>query len=175
VSSDYPLSSGVRLFQGLLCGKQEVLVNASRWILLAVVLGFLPGCSRGPTKTDLAPEEKHILKLAALYSEFRGKNGRGPNNLEELKTFARGLSKEDLASRNIDDLDKAFISPRDNQPYKVVGAQAARRPAQGGPPMPMVVIYEATGVNGKRMVASGMGGGAFEMDEEKLKEHVLNP
>jgi hypothetical protein len=149
-------------------------MHAPRWILLGLVLVFLVGCQKKPTKTDLAPEEKHILKLASLYSDFRSKKKRAPNNLEELKGFARAMSKEDLAARGIDDIDKAFTSPRDNQPYKLVGPQA--RPAgRGGPPLPMVILYETTGVNGKRMVASGMGGGAFEWDEEQLKQHVPNP
>jgi hypothetical protein len=140
----------------------------------AILLGLLVGCRKPPTKTDLAPEEKHILKLAALYSDYRSKHGRAPSSLEELKTFARGMKKEDLASRGIDDIDKAFTSPRDNQPYKLVGPQP-KPTGKGGPPMPMVVIYEAKGVNGKRMVASGMGGGAFELGEDKLREHVPNP
>ena len=97
-------------------------MHAPKWIILVPVLGLLIGCSRGPTKTDLAPEEKHILKLASLYTDFRAKHGRPPNDIEDLQGFARGMSK--------DDLDKAFISPRDNQPDKLVGEVKRTR---GGP------------------------------------------
>jgi hypothetical protein len=148
---------------------------APRQILLVLVLGFIAGCGEKVTKSDLAPEEKHILKLASLYTDFRSKNGRPPKDIDELKGFTRKMSQQDLAARGIDDIDKAFISPRDNQPYKLVPPQAAKPVGKGGPPMPMVVVYEQTGVNGMRMVASGVGGGAFELDDARLREYVPNP
>ncbi len=150
-------------------------MRASRWVLLALVLALFAGCKPKVTKADLASEEKHILKVASLYSSFRSKNARPPNNLDELKSYARGLKKDDLANRGIDDLDRAFISPRDNQPYKVVGTAAAKSVGKGGPPMPVVAIYESQGVDGKRMTASGMGGGASEMTDEQIRQYVANP
>jgi hypothetical protein len=148
----------------------------SRPILLALVLGVVAGCGEKVTKSDLPQEEKHILKLASLYSEFRSKNGgRSPKDADELKAFAKKLDPKELSARGIDDVEKAFISPRDNQPYKLIPPQGAKPVAKGGPPLPMVIIYEQTGVNGKRMVASGMGGGAFELDDAKLREYVPNP
>jgi hypothetical protein len=146
-------------------------MHAPRRIVLALALGALVGCNRGPTKTDLAPEEKHILKLASLYGDFRAKTGRPPKTIEELKGFARKMSKQDLASRGLDDLDKAFVSQRDNQPYKLAPPQP---PQRGGPPIPGIIFYEQTGVDGKHMVANGMGG-AFEMDEADLRQVVPNP
>jgi hypothetical protein len=137
-----------------------------------LILCLLLGCNRGPTKTDLPPEEKHILKLAALYSDFRGKNGRQPKTIDELKAFAKKVSREDLQQRGLDDVEQAFISPRDNQPDKLVPPQPPKR---GGPPMPLVILYEKTGVDGKHMVASGRGGGAFEWDEQTLRQNIPNP
>jgi hypothetical protein len=150
-------------------------MNLPRLILLVVLLGLFAGCADKPTKTDLPPEEKHILKIASLYIDFRSKNGRPPKDADELKGFAKKMDPKDLAARGIDDVDKAFVSPRDNQPYKVIKPDAVKPAGKGAPPFPMVVIYEATGVGGKRMVASGMAGGAFEWDEERLKQHVPNP
>jgi hypothetical protein len=147
-------------------------MHAPRRTALVLALCPLVGCTQGPTKTDLPPEEKHILKIASLYSDFRGRNGRPPSTMDELKSFARKMRPEDLRNRGIDDLEKAFVSPRDNQPYKLAPPQPPKR---GGPPFPMVIVYEQTGVDGKRMVASGMGGGAFELDEEKLREYVPKP
>ncbi len=141
-------------------------------VVVALVLGPLVGCSPSPTKTDLDPNEKHILKVASLYSDFRSKNGRPPKTIDELKTFARKLSKQELQNRGIEDLEAAFVSPRDHQPYKVAPPSPPKR---GGPPMPLVALYEQAGVGGKRMVASGLGGGAFEWDDAKLREHVPNP
>jgi hypothetical protein len=150
-------------------------MKAPRRIFLFFVLAGFLGCQRGPTKTDLAPEEKHILKVVSLYTDFRAKNARAPSSLDELKAFAKKMSQQDLAARGIDDLDQAFISPRDQQPYVLV-KPVAQTMMKGGPPnMQMVLLYEKTGVDGKRMVASGMGGGAFEWDEAKLKEYIPNP
>jgi hypothetical protein len=151
---------------------------APRKILLVLVPCLLAGCGSKVTRADLPSEEKHILKLASLYSDFRAKNGRAPSNIKELKDFAGRMSKEDREARGLEDLEQAFTSPRDNQPYKVVPPQAVRPAGKGGPPgppMPMVIIYETTGVDGKRMVASGMGGGAFELTDERLREYVPNP
>jgi hypothetical protein len=144
----------------------------ARRIILVLALGSLVGCTQGSSKPDLPPEEKHILKLAALYSDFRGKNGRPPGTMDELKSFAKRMGPEALKQRGIENIDDAFTSPRDHQPYKLAPPQPPKR---GGPPMPMVVVYESTGVDGKRMVASGVGGGAFELDEEKLREYVPKP
>jgi hypothetical protein len=139
-------------------------------LVLAVAVCLFGGCQRGPTKTDLSPDEKHILKIVTLYTDFRGAHqGRGPRDARELKDWAKGLKKEQLDARGIEDLDSAFISPRDNQPYVLVKPEAAR-PGPGGRPA-MLWVYEKTGVDGKRMAANAMGY-AFEMDEEQFKELV---
>jgi hypothetical protein len=117
---------------------------------------------------DLDPNEKHILKVTFLYMDFRGAHqGRGPRDMQELRSWAKGLKKEKLATRGIEDIDTAFISPRDNQLYVLVDPKAGRAGPGGRPPM--LLVYEKTGVDGKRMGANGMGY-AFEMDEERLKQ-----
>jgi hypothetical protein len=76
--------------------------------------------------------------------------------------------KDKLAARGIEDLDDAFVSPRDKQPYVLVKPEAAQRGPGGRPPM--LWVYEKTGVDGKRMGVNM--GGAFEMDEERFKKLV---
>jgi hypothetical protein len=139
-------------------------------LVLAMVVCLFGGCQRGPAKTDLSSDEKHILKIASLYTDFRGAHqGRVPRDARELKDWAKGLKKDQLDARGINDLDSAFISPRDNQPYVLVKPEAAR-PGSGGRPA-MLWVYEQTGIDGKRMAANAMGY-AFEMDEEQFKELV---
>jgi hypothetical protein len=117
---------------------------------------------------DLDPNERHIMQIVFLYKDFQGAHqGRGPRDAQELKTWAKGLKKDKLAAQGVEDLDKAFTSPRDNQPYVLVDPKAGRS-GQGGRP-PMLLVYEKTGVEGKRMGANGMGY-AFEMNEERLKQ-----
>jgi hypothetical protein len=118
----------------------------------------------------LDPGEKHILKIASLYADYRGTHkGNPPRNAEELKTWAKGLKKEQLAARGMEDLDSTFTSPRDHQPYVLVKPEAGQAGPGGRPPM--VWVYEQTGVDGKRMAAGAMGA-AFQMDEAKFQELV---
>jgi hypothetical protein len=139
-------------------------------LVLALGVCLFGGCQRGPTKTDLSADEKHILKIVTLYTDFRAAHdGRVPRDARELKDWAKKLKKEQLDNRGIEDLDSAFISPRDTQPYVLVKPEAAR-PGAGGRPA-MLWVYEKTGVDGKRMAANPMGY-AFEMDEEQFKQLV---
>jgi hypothetical protein len=139
-------------------------------LVLAAVACLFGGCSRGPSRTDLSSDEKHILKITSLYTDFRGAHqGRVPRDARELKDWAKGLKKDQLDSHGIEDLDGAFISPRDKQPYVLVKPEMGRAGPGGRPPM--LWVYEKTGVDGKRMAANAMGY-AFEMDEEQFKELV---
>jgi hypothetical protein len=139
--------------------------------LLALMMGLclVAGCGPiGPGKTDLSTDEKHILKLASLYTDFKGAHqGAVPKDAAELKQWAKGMKKEDLAKRGIDNLDEAFVSPRDHQPYVLVKPELGKMGPGGRPPM--LLAYEQTGVSGKRMCANGMGY-AWEADEEQLKQ-----
>jgi hypothetical protein len=140
-------------------------------LLLAAAACLFVGCFRGPKKEDLDPGEKHILKIASLYMDYRGSHrGNPPRDAQELKNWAKDLKKEQLAARGMEDMESVFTSPRDNQPYVLVKPEAARAGAGGRPPM--VLVYEQTGVNGKRMAAGAMGGAAFEMDEESFQQLV---
>ena len=142
------------------------------WLRLAAAFAplFLFGCGPKTTKADLDPGEKHILKIASLYSSFRSAHGgRAPKDAQELKAWAKTLKSDALAQRNIDDLETTFVSPRDNQPYALVKPEAPGK-RRGGPPA-MVWVFEKTGVNGKRMVAGGMGN-ATEMDEETFRQQT---
>jgi hypothetical protein len=117
---------------------------------------------------DLDPNERHILKILYLYKDFQGAHqGRGPRDTQELKNWAKGLKKEKLTGQGIEDLDSALISPRDNQTYVLVDPKAGRSGPGGRPAM--LLVYEKTGVDGKRMGINAMGY-AFEMDEERLKQ-----
>lgn len=137
-------------------------------LALAFAVCLFGGCAQGPGKEDLSNEEKHILKITSLCIDFKGAHaGVSPRDVQELKEWAKGLKKEQLASHGIENLDDAFISPRDHQPYVLVKPEQAR-PGPGGRPA-MLWVYEKTGVNGKRMCANAMGY-AFETDEAEFKK-----
>jgi hypothetical protein len=162
----------------------------------------LSGCSKPPTPR---PEvEDHLGKVAMLYNKFsRDPNhkGRPPKDGDELKKWAQSLGAEKLKSEyKIDNLDEAFISPRDKQPYTIIGGVSGMGPppgvggapgggsggpnrpgagVAGGPPpipkersKPPVIAYEKVGLNGKRYVVMLMGSGVTEVDDEGFKKMV---
>jgi hypothetical protein len=120
--------------------------------ICAVVAAILvTGCGR-KSDVPVGGAAKNIRMLALAYVQFAASNGgMGPPNQEALTKFLtqrRGMSKEDAA--------KAFISPRDNEPYEVFWG---RRPLtiSGGPEPPnaAIIIVEKTGAQGTRYVADG--------------------
>lgn len=140
-----------------------------QWMVL--VMAVVPAAC-GRNNTDLAGAKKYgednpILKVMMLYGSFQTDKGRPPQDIDELKAYAKQLPKEKLDSMGIQDVDAICISPRDNEPYAIA---PVLRNAPGG--MPRVAIYERKGVGGKRMVASM--GNAREMDESQLKTYVPN-
>ncbi len=136
------------------------------FLLIAVPgLAFLmTGCG-GSGGGKNAPPNQHIMKFWSLKTEYAAANkGKQPSNTEELKAWAKNLTAQELAKMGIDNLDGVLVSPRDKEEYQIAPPPQGR---QFGPPR--VVVYEKTGVNGKRIVAGGTGE-VYEMDEEKFNQ-----
>jgi len=131
----------------------------------ALVVGCTGGSKQGHAAKEQPAENNHILKVVSLWQDYKTAIGHAPANADELKTWAKQQDQAKLTTHGIDDLDKAFVSPRDNQPYGLVqtGTQ------MGG--MTKVLVYEKTGVNGKRLTASSMGTAA-EVDDQEFKRWV---
>jgi hypothetical protein len=107
------------------------------------------------------------MKFWSLKTAYATANkGKQPSNTEELKAWAKNLTAQELAKMGIDNLDGVLVSPRDKEEYQIAPPPQGR---QMGPPR--VVVYEKTGVNGKRIVAGGTGE-VYEMDEEKFNQAV---
>lgn len=126
-----------------------------KFLTTVLLLNVLPlaGCSTpqpDPAKTNLQ-------LLVQYYNQYAGEHqGKPPPNEEAFKQY--------LAAKKIADSDKLFISPRDNQPYKITygGPSSTNQPA--GPLVPpdqsanqVIVAEEQTGVGGKRLVAYNSG------------------
>jgi hypothetical protein len=148
--------------------------KARRWPAVACALavaGFVSGCGRGGGGGGTNPTEQHITQMRQLYDAYKGaNNGKPPANPKALKEWAQKQPQDKLALLIKDPLDSVFISPRDGEPYGIAPPPKGMR--NMGPPR--VVIYEKVGVNGKRLVASGMAT-VDEMDEALFKELVPNP
>jgi len=141
---------------------------------LALLGCFLLGCGgyggRGGEGEIMPSDGSHILQMNALYGNYRLANNKPPPSPEALKEWAKKQPQDKVAKWINDPLDSVFISPRDHEPYCI--APAPKTQHYMGPQR--VVIYEKTGVKGKRMVANGMGY-SQEMDETALKTFVPNP
>ncbi len=147
----------------------------SSWLSgVVAVLGLLLtlGCG-GPQDLSKPREESNLKHVSILYGKFIQKNkGQPPANEAAFKAFISALSPEELRSAGVETTEGVLISNRDNQPYVVVYGPATG-PATGPGNRP-VIAYEQTGIDGKRFVATDLGG-VEEVDEIKFKELVPNP
>ncbi len=139
----------------------------------AVLASFVIGCGgyggRGGEGEIMPSDGEHILQMNNLYNNFMAANRKPPASPDALKEWAKKQPQDKVAKWIDDPLDSVFISPRDHEPY---GIAPPSKTQQYGPQR--VVIYEKTGVKGKRMVANGMGY-SQEMDEKSFKEFGPNP
>jgi hypothetical protein len=123
------------------------------------VLLALWGCSDAPEIPKIPAEQQHLLYILRAYCRFNGERQRTPTSLDELKPLLKEFG----------DPEKIVLSPRDGQPYVLVGGLDIRRAPSGG--VLPVVAYERIGVDGKRQVIDLRGAIRLLTPEEfrKLK------
>ena len=123
--------------------------------LMVIVVGLVVGCSsKDPRDAAMAELNKtNIQRLANLYKGFQMKHAtegfRGPKDLEEFKSHIKETPSENLSKMGVDsgDIDSLFTSERDSEPYDI------KYDVSGGPRgSEAAVIFEKTGVGGKKMV-----------------------
>ena len=132
--------------------------------LLAVSLLFLSGCVGGANNEGTLAElnSKNIQRLVNMYYAFQSSHEwRGPDDEEEFKEFIKNYPKRKLERIGIDasQVDDLFINERDGEPFKVkyqvegnmMGCSEA-------------VVFEQTGVNGKKMI------GFLDMVQEEFDD-----
>jgi hypothetical protein len=132
--------------------------------LLVPLLLAVTSCSRVKVepRAEVPPVEADIRSVVALYTDYRQAVGKPPT-AEALKAWAKKLKKEALSQRGITDVDKVFVSSRDNLPFVTV-------PPSGDL---SVVVFERKGVDGKRFIGTQQGS-AFEIDEAYFRANVPN-
>jgi hypothetical protein len=132
-------------------------------ILFLVAVMALAGCAG--ESPAVSTGTSHVRLLTMLYNKVSREQGRIPKDEQEFKDNLKSadLSLESLKINSTDDL---FVSERDGQPLVVVYGSV--------PPGSDVVVYEQTGVDGKRMIGHRIGM-VEEVDEAKFKELVPAP
>jgi hypothetical protein len=143
----------------------SVRLSVALSVVLVVVVA-LPGCGSNELES---PTAKKLRALGNFYLEYAvAKNGKGPENEQELKKHIRATPDHVLSVNEIDraSIDSLFSSERDREPFVVVYGQTIKQ--VGGNSAP-VVAHEKSGANGKRLV--GFANGKVELvDESRLNE-----
>ncbi|HEX3151442.1 MAG TPA: hypothetical protein VHR66_25415 [Gemmataceae bacterium] len=132
------------------------------------LLGFA-GCSKDDKPQD--DSERNLKALAVLFGKYSNKNrGAGPANEADFKKWIKSLPGSELEGLNVNGVnsDAMFTSPRDNQPYGIAWKFVQTGVPNPNAPGPMVV-WEQTGVNGKRKV-SDMLGRVEEIDQATFEQ-----
>ncbi len=113
--------------------------SAGATLLVFSILFCGCACRGGPSAAEAG-----LKLLAVQYGRFVSQNkGMSPPGPQEFKDFIGQNS-------TLEDVDKIFISPRDQQPFVIVYNLRLGAPDKYGGP---AIIYEQTGVAGKRLVA----------------------
>jgi hypothetical protein len=136
-------------------------------ILGMVAFTLLSGCGRSIEPQVPPAGLSRIQKLATVCREYAVNQKKQPSTVEELKAWAKKQPKSQLTWLGIEDVDQAFVSPRDQQPYVLV-----RGAGQKMGPL-MVLAYEKTGENGKRYVVTTTGS-VLELEEKPFQEVMAN-
>jgi len=117
-----------------------------------------PRGGAGKKKKPQSESEKNLQALAVYYGRFMSQNrGQGPPNEEAFKKFVKSRPPAELESFgfNAETVDRMFVSPRDHAPYAIAYKVASGVPRPDG--SGVMVIWEQTGVNGKRYAADAVG------------------
>lgn len=111
------------------------------WLFAGVLSS---GCARKTLDKTAGLAAENLTTLANAYIRATDKNGKPPKGPEDIKPFfPQGT-----------DLEKAFRSARDGEPFVIIWGT---NPREGMDLKPMVIGYEKNGAAGTRMVFTAMG------------------
>ena len=126
-----------------------------------MVVVALVGCGGGGGAAS-SDEDAQFRVLTRFYTRVSTELGRPPKDEAEFKEKIKAVNP-DLSAVGAASVDDLFVSERDGQPVVVVYGE----PLKGSD----VVMYEKTGVDGKRMVGHKIGS-VEEVDAARFGELV---
>lgn len=155
--------------------------------LVGMVILVASGCGGGTPPPSPPTPETTITTLGRLYGEYAARHdGVGPADAAAFRSFLESLPESQRKGMGVEDVEAALVSPRDGQPYVILGCINPREPGDGPPQAAggqpgkpqqsglqgqTVVIHEQTGQDGKRLVATGFGTSA-ELDAAAFAKAV---
>ncbi|MEM7456007.1 MAG: hypothetical protein AAF456_16780 [Planctomycetota bacterium] len=119
---------------------------------ICLVALLLSGCDNSVSPEDAIADanNSNIKRVANMYNMYLGQNSfQGPADEATFKDWLKNANAEHLKTMGVDvaDLEASFVSERDNEPFVIrYGVNGSTRGSQEP------VVFEATGVEGKRMV-----------------------
>jgi hypothetical protein len=125
------------------------------------------GCRSEQSASDAAPDDSRIKPLTMMYASYMNRSaGRRPASQQEFKSYIAERGEQLLKSAGMSSVEELFVSPRDNEPYVILyGSEDPRLTSSG------IVIYERTGMGGRRLVGYRMGF-VNEVDEAEFRKLV---
>lgn len=160
---------------------------APRVCLGAIVLLTIAGCGGGTPPPSPPTQETTITALGRLYGEYAARHdGLGPTDEAAFRSFLESLPEAQRKGMGVEDVAAALVSPRDGQPYVILGGIDTREavsttpqtgvgqpggPQQTGLQGQPVVMYEQTGQDGLRLVVTSSGTSA-ELDAAAFAKAV---
>lgn len=155
--------------------------------LVGMLVLAASGCGGGTPPPSPPTPQTTIAVLGRLYGGYASQHdGVGPADEAAFRSFLESLPAAQRKGMGVEDVAEALVSPRDGQPYVILGGIDTRQavdatpqagsgqpgaPQQSGLQGQPVVIHEQTGQDGKRLVATGFGTSA-ELDAAAFAKAV---
>ena len=126
------------------------------------------GCGSDKPAEDMI----NLMHLVDFQRQFAdAHDGREPDSAAELREWVKAKDPQELAERQITDVDSLFTSSRDGESFVIVPSEKGAVTSDQN----RIVAYEQTGIDGLRLVAFDLGQ-VMEMDGELIthlqEEHV---
>jgi hypothetical protein len=128
---------------------------------LFLIACTLAGCG-GPSADAQQGQLNHVRLLTMMYTKVSSQLGRNPKDEQEFQDLIHKADPS-LEAMKVSSIDELFVSERDGQPLGVHYGPH--------PPGSDVVVYEQTGVDGKRLIGHKIGH-VEEVDEARFRELV---
>lgn len=139
-------------------------------VLAAFVLPLVGCGERAPSPEQVKPR-RDLKSLVVLYQNYvSGHGGRPPKDLDEFKAYVREVYQDQAAFLGDFDPEKSFVSARDQQPWEWSFPKPNAKAAPGAGGLTTLLVYEKTGVDGKRLAAlSNMM--VMELDQAEFEKY----
>jgi hypothetical protein len=146
----------------------------TRNISLALAAGAclsVAGCGAGGVSDQSAANQQTAIALqlaGTMYGEFLARNrGVAPQDAAVVRKYVESRLS-DLQANGVKSADDILISPRDGQPFVWATGRILAPPDPLDSPW---AVYEAKGVDGRRMIASARGV-VVELSQEEFAQRV---